>query len=458
MWPGANPWPCDRRKLAHSVRSLYKNRSMKGRLLILATGVVVAGITAAKNRGGSPALSASVAGGRLASEQAPRRATEPRSIAGTFMERDQTTSELALRPDLKQMQLVGDHYEAPLPGGHVAILTLEPALQTKAEALLIQAAAPRGAIVAMRTNGAIAALAGQRLEPNGDEPEQFADPNNAVVDYKVATDTWAPAASVFKVITGTALVKNGVRPDDKVCYHGGVRSVVESNLVDRASDSSCESLTFGIAHSQNAIMAKLAYQRLQPQDLAQAAAAYGFGQASASELPGQVGQVSLSSEKDVIFAQNAAGFSGSRLSALGGVQIANTVATSGLRVTPYIVRAVRDNNGYVTELGPRPRIQAIPAATARTVAAMMRQTCEVGSAARAFRRHPGFPTGLTAAGKTGTLSSNDPFPMQFSWFVGFAPAEAPEISISVVLGNSENWRLKGSMVAAEMIQRALRKR
>ncbi|MBP9084922.1 MAG: hypothetical protein KBG15_02345 [Kofleriaceae bacterium] len=418
---------------------------MKGRLLILATGVAVAGFTAAKNRGGAPALSASVAGGRLTTEQPARRAAAPETA-------------LAMRPDLNQMQLVGDHYEAPLPDGNVAILTLEPQLQHKAEALLGQAAAPRGAIVAMRTNGAIAALAGQRLEPTGDEPEQFADPNNAVIDYKVATDTWAPAASVFKVITGTALVNNGVRPNQKVCYHGGIRSVVASNLVDRPSDGSCESLTFGIAHSQNAIMAKLAYQKLLPQDLAQAAAAFGFGQASASELPGLIGQISLSAEKDLTFAQNAAGFSGSRLSALGGVQIANTVATSGVRVTPYIVRAVRDRQGQVTELGPRPSTQAIPAATARTVADMMRQTCEVGSAARAFRRHVGFPVGLTAAGKTGTLSSNDPFPMQFSWFVGFAPAQDPEISVSVVLGNSENWRLKGSMVASEMIQRALRKR
>lgn len=426
---------------------------MKGRLLILATGVAVAGFTAAKNRGGAPALSASVGGGRLATEQAPRRVADPNEPTASA-----TPKDLAMRPDLHQMQLVGDHYEAPLPDGTVAILTLEPQLQRKAEALLEQAAAPRGAIVAMRTNGAIAALAGQRLEPNGDEPEQFADPANAVTDYKVATDTWAPAASVFKVITGTALVKNGVRPNDKVCYHGGVRSVVESNLVDRASDSSCESLSFGIAHSQNAIMAKLAHQRLQPQDLAQAAAAFGFGQTSAPELPGLVGQISLSAENDLTFAQNAAGFSGSRLSALGGVQIANTVATAGMRVTPYIVRAVRNRNGDVTELGPRPSTQAIPAATARTVAGMMRATCEVGSAAKAFRRNSGFPKELTAAGKTGTLSSNDPFPMQFSWFVGFAPADAPEISVSVVLGNSENWRLKGSMAAAEMIERALRKR
>lgn len=419
-----------------------KTEAMKGRLLILATGVAVAGFVAAKNRGGRPALSASVAGGRLTDAPAPREL--PRAA-------------LPLQPDLQQLQLVGDHYEAPLPDGRRAILTLDPALQQRAEALLQQGAAPRAAIVMMRVNGAIVALAGQRLEPNGDEPEQLADPDNAVLDAKVATDTWAPAASVFKVVTGAALVAAGVRADDKVCYHGGLRSVVESNLTDAAGDSSCESLTFGISHSQNAIMAKLAYQHLEPAQLTDTANAFGFGTRAAVELPGLVGQVSLSEQRDLTFGQNAAGFSGSRLSALGGVQVANTIASAGLRATPHIIRAIIEPDGNVTTLDARPSTRVLPAATARTVGAMMRQTCESGSAAKSFRRKNGFPAALTAAGKTGTLNGNDPFPMQFSWFVGFAPADAPEYSISVVFGNTENWRLKGHMAASEMIQRALRK-
>jgi cell division protein FtsI/penicillin-binding protein 2 len=364
---------------------------------------------------------------------------------------------MPLQPDLQQMQLVGDHYEAPLPDGRRAILTLDPVLQQRAEALLQQGEAPRAAIVMMRLNGDIVALAGQRLEPNGDEPEQLADPNNAVLDAKVATDTWAPAASVFKVVTATALVANGVRADDKVCYHGGLRSVVESNLTDAAGDSSCESLTFGISHSQNAIMAKLAYQHLQPPQLTKTAAAFGFGAPSAVELPGLVGQVSLSEQRDLTFGQNAAGFVGSRLSALGGVQVANTIATAGLRVTPHVIRAIIEADGSVTTLAPRPSTRVLPVATASTVGTMMRQTCESGSAAKSFRRKSGFPAALTAAGKTGTLNGNDPFPMQFSWFVGFAPADAPEYSISVIFGNTESWRLKGHMAASEMIQRALRK-
>ena len=86
-------------------------------------------------------------------------------------------------------------------------------------------------------------------------------------DWRLATDVWAPAASVFKLVTASALVAAGVDPSDKVCFHGGLRSVQESNLRDDKRDSRCESLTYGVAHSNNAILGKLAFQKLAPAEL-----------------------------------------------------------------------------------------------------------------------------------------------------------------------------------------------
>jgi cell division protein FtsI/penicillin-binding protein 2 len=45
--------------------------------------------------------------------------------------------------------------------------------------------------------------------------------------------------------------------------------------------------------------------------------------------------------------------------------------------------------------------------------------------------------------------------MEHSWFVGYAPAEQPEIVVSVVLGNPENWHLRGHEAARRLIDRAL---
>src|SRR4029079_1902046 len=86
----------------------------------------------------------------------------------------------------------------------------------------------------------------------------------ATFDWGPATDVWAPAASVFKLVTASALVAAGVDPSDKVCYHGGLRSVLQSHPRDEPRDSRCESLTYGVAHSNNAILGKLAFQKLEP--------------------------------------------------------------------------------------------------------------------------------------------------------------------------------------------------
>jgi len=82
---------------------------------------------------------------------------------------------------------------------------------------------------------------------------------------------------------------------------------------------------------------------------------------------------------------------------------------------------------------------------------MMQGTCEFGSAARSFgKRRP-----IRVAGKTGTLARTAPFYMEHSWFVGYAPADQPKIIVSVVLGNPENWHLRGHEAARRLIDKAL---
>ncbi len=85
----------------------------------------------------------------------------------------------------------------------------------------------------------------------------------------------------------------------------------------------------------------------------------------------------------------------------------------------------------------------LDAGIAKQVARMMIGTCEFGSASKSFGKHHV----VRVAGKTGTLTQESPFYMQYSWFVGFAPVDHPEIVVAVVLGNPENWQMKGHEVA-----------
>ncbi len=348
--------------------------------------------------------------------------------------------------DARTIERVGDHYEATLASGARATLTLDPRYQEAAETVLRLSRAPRGAIVAMAPDGRVLALAGRRAAtPTGGL--------QGAPDASLALDVWAPAASVFKVVTATALVRAGIEPTTKVCYHGGIRSVMESNLVDGKLDNACQDLRFGVAHSQNAIIGKMAYQHLQPTDLARAATDLGFdGDVRDWALAGPAGNLELPAQVDLTFAKTAAGFTGSYLSAIGGAVMSNTIATGGMAVTPRIVASVRASDGHVTTItAPAPH-RVVDEAVATAVGSMMAATCSSGSAAKSFRGRK-----QPVAGKTGTLAQDTPYYLEYSWFVGFArPAagDAPDVSISVVVGNAENWWMKAHTAAREVLDRA----
>ena len=336
--------------------------------------------------------------------------------------------------DLDRIVLVGDHYEAPLSNGTRAVLTLDPVLQEQAEKLLDQARAPRGAIVAMAPDGRILALAGRRTE----EPKGG---TKGIADWHLATEVWAPAASVFKLVTASALVEAGVDPEDKVCYHGGIRSVNESNLTDGKHDGRCESLIYGVAHSNNAILGKLAYQKLQPSALASVAHdLVGIAMPASLGVKATGSEIALPIDKNLAFAQSAAGFQGSRLSVLGGALLAATFADGGEQPVPRLIADEQPSTRHV-----------LPADVAKAVSRMMIGTCEFGSAAKSFGKKQ------SVAGKTGTLATSEPFYMEHSWFVGYAPVDKPEIIVSVLLGNPENWHLRGHEAARKLIDRAIRR-
>jgi cell division protein FtsI/penicillin-binding protein 2 len=315
--------------------------------------------------------------------------------------------------------------------------------------VLKQAKAPRGAVVVTALDGRILAYAGRRTEdPKGGK--------DGIVDPTLLTTAWAPAASIVKIATAAALVDAGVGPHDEVCYHGGLRSVMKSNLEDSRQDNRCNDLAYGLAHSQNAIIAKLVHKHLEPAQLRTTAEALGFGGAlPAWSMGGDSGRIEVPDAKGVDFGKTAAGFDGSWLSPVGGAIMANTFATGGMAATPRLVAAVIDKKGRRTELDAAPARRVLSADTATAVAAMMVQTCDSGSAAKAFRGKGGLPRSTKVAGKTGTLSLTSPFYLQYSWFVGFAPADQPEVSIAVILGNTDLWWLKAHTAARMVLAEAL---
>ena len=422
-------------------------RSRKGPLV--AGGVLLAGTAVLLAAGYGPGSSSSAAlGGAPAEEVAAFAALADRAGPGQqpplpgqapAKAGPVVPADLAKLLDLDRIARQGDEYVATLSDGRRAVLTLDAKLQSLAERLLDDARAPRAGIVVMTPDGRILALAGRRAaDPKGSRKGTF--------DWRHATEVWAPGASIFKLVTASALLEAGVDPEGKICYHGGIRSVVEHNLHDDRRDFRCDTLAFGVAHSQNAILGKLAYQKLEPPALETEARKLGWSAPMTGDFAGAAGETAIPQAHDLEFARAAAGFTGARLSVLGGALLAATFASGGEQPAARLVASV--DGAAVPTTKPR---RALAAETARAVARMMAGTCDEGSAARVFgkRRH------IRVAGKTGTLAQSSPTFIEHSWFVGFAPADKPELVVSVLIGNSESWHLRGHEVAKRLIDQAL---
>lgn len=345
--------------------------------------------------------------------------------------------------DPLQHHAVDGSLVSELEGGSTAILTLDPTLQSSMSRLFERYEVPYGALVAIEpSTGRVLAYVSH----------SSADPDGAGDLARAAT---APAASVFKVITGAALLDAGVGPQSRVCYHGGGSRLLREHLEDDARrDTACATLTEAMGGSINAVFAKLSDRHLEPATLSRYASAFGFGEGLPFDVPTTPSAIDIPSSDRLEFARTSAGFWHSHLSPLHGALVAATIANDGRMPRASMITEVIDAEGRVVYTHtPTIHREVIGRLTARTLNRMMRRTVTHGTSRRAFHDERGNPflPGIEVAGKTGTLSEERPY-RGYTWWVGFAPADDPQIAVAALVINTPQWRIKASYVAREALR------
>ncbi len=330
---------------------------------------------------------------------------------------------------------------ADLSDGSTALLSIHPGLQAHVAELYAHYEVPFGALVAMEpsTGRVLAYVSHSSADPAAGD---------------LVLDPSPPSASVFKIVTGSALIDAGVDPAAEVCYHGGSSRILAGNLEDDpARDRSCASLADAMGGSINSIFAKLASRHLDAPTLERYASAFGYGHALPFDVATRVSPADVPEER-LEFARTAAGFWHMHMSPLHGVLIASTIANEGRMPRATLVDQVLDARGGIAyRAQPQVFREVIPARTARAVNAMMRETVTHGTARRTFFDDHGnaFLPDVEVAGKTGTLTSGEPY-RGYTWFVGFAPADAPQIAVAALVVNEPRWRIKAAYAAREALR------
>lgn len=278
----------------------------------------------------------------------------------------------------------------------------------------------------------------------------------------LAVEAQAPSASVFKIVTGSALIEAGVPMNEKFCYFGGRSEVTERDLEpNEHRDKYCASLPMAMGRSLNIIFARLADQHLDAKTLTGAANRLGWGVDVPFDVPVEQSTVSIPSDDRLEFARAAAGFWHSQLTPFQGANLAQTIANDGEMIRSFIVERVvdrEDEDEEDVEIYHRPEgrqviRRVLDERTAWAVARMMEQTVRNGSGFRAFHDRAGRPflPDIRVASKTGTLLEKKTGTL-YTWFVGFAPARDPKVAFSVLVSNRGPWHVKATHVACSMLR------
>lgn len=337
--------------------------------------------------------------------------------------------------------------------GYALTLTIDEVIQYIAEKELEEAVdharAKSGTIIVMEPlSGAILAMAvSPRFDPNA-----VASLTADRWRNRALTDTYEPGSTMKVVVAAAALEERVMMPGSMLFGENGRMTVANTTIHDHEklgwmtfTQMMQKSSNIGAAKTGMLLGQQRLYRYLQ---------AFGFGQRTDIDLPGEVAGL-LKSPREWGRRSLASISMGQEVGVtpLQMVSAVSAIANDGVLMKPYVVSGVSDQKGQpVKEILPQVRRRVVSPATARTLTTILEGVVASGTGTKAAI--PGF----RVAGKTGTAQKVDPRTGAYSSvlsvgsFVGFVPADAPRLAMIVVIDEpqGEAW---GGVVAAPVFRR-----
>lgn len=340
-------------------------------------------------------------------------------------------------------------YIAPRHGKSLE-LTLDMQIQGIVESELkrgvLDADAESGTVIAMcPATGEILAMASY---PTFD-PNNLATSSAEIIRNRAITDMYEPG-STFKLITAAALLEDQkISQNDTVDAHGGTFTMKDYTITD-AHPMGKITFAKAIEQSSNIAFATLS-PRLPNDKFYKYSRDFGFGIFLGIDMPGEVrGILKKPREFDATTKMFMA--YGYQLAATS-LQIVNayaTVANGGVMMKPYIVKKLlEENHDEIQKFEPQRIRRVISEATAHTLTELFCGVVERGTG------YSARVNGLRIAGKTGTAQQlvGGKYSKQnyTASFVGYFPADKPEIAMVVMLDKPRKGYY-GSQVSAPIFQ------
>ncbi|MDP9182806.1 MAG: penicillin-binding protein 2 [Actinomycetota bacterium] len=339
---------------------------------------------------------------------------------------------------------LSDYVTGRKVAGGAVVLTLNPRAQRAAYQGL---EGKVGAVVALdpRTGAVLAMVSRPSYDPttlSSHDPKKIRasyeslieDPKDPLVNRGV--ERTYPPGSTFKLITTAAALNAGYTADRRipsptVLDLPGTRANLGNFGGESCGDGRTTTLADALRISCNtaygALGMTLGEDRLRAQ-----AEAFGFG-TSGLRMPQPVAtSVFPDGLTKAQVAQSAIGQYDVRVTPLQMAMVAAGIANGGEVMRPYLVQQeLAPDLSLLSLSAPSLFRRALSSSVAQQLTAMMERVVTAGTGTRAQ-----IP-GVRVAGKTGT-AQHQVGEAPHAWFVGFAPANDPQIAVVVVIEDGGN--------------------
>lgn len=318
------------------------------------------------------------------------------------------------------------------------VLTIDNRIQYLVETSLKEAVLDKGAkgglaIVMDPKTGEILALANQMgFNPNnveGLKPDMWR--NRAITDY------YDPGSTFKPFLVAAAMEEKVVRETDRFfCENGNYK--IADRVIHEANRKRHGTLTVReiLKYSSNIGSAKIA-QKMGKEKFYDYIKKFGFGEKTGIELPGEsAGSVRPVKNWVPVDTAMIAFGQGVSVTAIQLITAVSAIANNGVLMKPYIVRGVADQDNRLVKLyTPTTVRKVISPDVAKRLTNMLTDVvgAEDGTGKNAKM------VNVAVAGKTGTSQKFDSSRGVYSSekvrtsFMGFFPAENPQVAILVVL-------------------------
>ena len=323
-------------------------------------------------------------------------------------------------------EMSGEKY----PGDSV-ITTLDVALQETAyQALGIY----KGAIIATEpSSGKVLAMVSKPdFDPNEIENiwDSMLEDNESGILLNRATQGLYPPGSTFKIVTALEYIRENPDSYMNYTYQCGGRFSIGEDVINcyHGTSHGSEDFTKSFAKSCNSSFANISvgldrksYENTLSKLLFNAELPVSFAYNKSRVTVNET-----STDADVM--QLSIGQGTDQITPLHMNMITSAIANGGVLMKPYLIDYVENYNGNVIkQFSSNSYGRVMSEQEAEILTELMMQVVENGTATKLKGQT------YTAAGKTGSAEYNSVKTDSHAWFTGFAPADDPQICVTIII-------------------------